>query len=91
MGEYPWPWSLIRCARPAPGRPASVCAAWTQRRHYAVAPSAEVAGLERKIEELQLSLRTLADRQAVKQASINHLNGMREATSEICSWSGPWT
>lgn len=53
-----------------------------QRRHYAVAPSAEVAGLERKIEELQLSLRTLADRQAVKQASINHLNGMREATSE---------
>lgn len=53
-----------------------------QRRHYVVAPSAEVAGLERQIEALQLSLRTLADRQAVKQASIDHLNGMRAATSE---------
>lgn len=53
-----------------------------QRRHYAVAPSAEVAGLERQIEQLHLSMRTLADRQAVKQASINHLNGMREATAE---------
>ncbi len=46
-----------------------------QRRHYAQAPAANVTALEEQIERLQDQLQALLDRQAVKQASIDHLNG----------------
>lgn len=52
------------------------------RRHYAQAPVANVQALEAQIEELQDELQALDDRQAVKQASIDHLDGLREATTE---------
>lgn len=53
-----------------------------QRRHYAAAPAPNVTALEARINQLQLELQALADRQAVKQASIEHLDGLREATRE---------
>lgn len=53
-----------------------------QRRHYAAAPSANVAALEEQIQRRQLDLQAIIDRQAVKQASIEHLNGLRDATTE---------
>jgi uncharacterized protein (TIGR02231 family) len=53
-----------------------------QRRHYAQAPAANVTALEEQIEALQDRLQALNDRQAVKQASIDHLNGLRQATTE---------
>ena len=53
-----------------------------QRRHYAQAPAANVTALEEQIERLQDQLQALVDRQAVKQASIDHLNGLRQATTE---------
>jgi len=53
-----------------------------QRRHYAQAPAANVTALEERIEALQDRLQALNDRQAVKQASIDHLNGLRQATTE---------
>lgn len=52
------------------------------RRHYAQAPAPHVADLEKRIEKLQNELQALEDRQAVKQASIDHLNGLRGATTE---------
>ena len=53
-----------------------------QRRHYAQAPAANVTALEEQIERLQDQLQALLDRQAVKQASIDHLTGLRQATNE---------
>ena len=53
-----------------------------QRRHYAAAPAANVTALEEQINKLQMDLQELVDRQAVKQASIGHLGGLREATTE---------
>lgn len=53
------------------------------RRHYAQTPAANVTALEEQIESLQDELQALDDRQAVKQASIDHLDGLREATSEF--------
>ncbi len=53
-----------------------------QRRHYAQTPAANVTALEEQIEALQDRLQGLSDRQAVKQASIDHLNGLRAATTE---------
>ncbi|MBX7251997.1 MAG: mucoidy inhibitor MuiA family protein [Candidatus Promineofilum sp.] len=53
-----------------------------QRRHYAQAPAANVLALEEQIRGLQDELQGLADRQAVKQASIDHLDGLRKATTE---------
>jgi len=52
------------------------------RRHYAQAPAANVTALEEQIETLQDELQALDDRQAVKQASIDHLDGLRDATTE---------
>lgn len=52
------------------------------RRHYAQAPAANVSALEEQIEKLQDELQALDDRQAVKQASIDHLKGLREATKQ---------
>jgi uncharacterized protein (TIGR02231 family) len=52
------------------------------RRHYAQAPAPQVADLEKRIEKLQNELGTLTDRMAVKQASIEHLAGLRGATTE---------
>ena len=53
------------------------------RRHYVQAPAANVTALEEQIETVQDELQVLDDRQAVKQASIDHLDGLREATSEF--------
>ena len=53
-----------------------------QRRHYAQAPAANVLALEEQIQRLQDDLQALSDRQAVKQASISHLDGLRQATTE---------
>ena len=53
-----------------------------QRRHYAQTPSANVNALEEKVERARAALQTLDDRQAVIQASIDHLNGLRVATTE---------
>src|SRR5690606_27764758 len=53
-----------------------------QRRHYAAAPSANVVDLEERIERRQQDLQAIIDRQAVKQASIKHLNGLRDSTDE---------
>jgi len=53
------------------------------RRHYAQAPAANVTALEEQIETLQDELQALDDRQAVKQASIDHLDGLRNATTEF--------
>ena len=53
-----------------------------QRRHFAQAPAANVTALEEQIEALQDQLQALSDRQAVKQASIDHLTGLRQATTE---------
>jgi len=53
-----------------------------QRRHYAQAPAANVLALEEQIKGLQDELQGLDDRQAVKQASIGHLDGLRKATTE---------
>lgn len=53
-----------------------------QRRHYAAAPSGNVVSLEERIEKLQMELQALVDGQAVKQASVEHLEGLREATTE---------
>lgn len=53
-----------------------------QRRHYAVAPDANVTALEERINQMQMELATLADRQAIRQASVEHLDGLREATRE---------
>jgi uncharacterized protein (TIGR02231 family) len=52
------------------------------RRHYAQAPAPHVADLEKRIENLRDDLEALEDRQAVKQASIDHLTGLRGATTE---------
>lgn len=52
------------------------------RRHYVQAPAARVTTLEAQIETLQDELQALDDRQAVKQSSIDHLDGLRKATSE---------
>lgn len=53
-----------------------------QRRHYAATPAANAAALEEGIEKLQMELQALFDRQAVKQASVDHLQGLRLATNE---------
>ena len=53
-----------------------------QRRHYASAPSANVAALEERIDRRQLELQAILDRMAVKQASIEHLDGLRNSTTE---------
>lgn len=53
-----------------------------QRRHYAAAPSANVVVLEEQIERRQQDLQAIIDRQTVKQASIEHLNGLRDSTDE---------
>ena len=53
-----------------------------QRRHYAQTPAANVIALEEQIERLQDQLQALVDRQSVKQASIDHLTGLRQATTE---------
>jgi len=53
-----------------------------QRRHYAQAPAANVSALEAQIEKLQDELQVLLDRQAGVQASLDHLNGLREATKQ---------
>jgi uncharacterized protein (TIGR02231 family) len=53
-----------------------------QRRHYAAAPAANVIALEEQINKLQMDLQALIDQQAVKQASIDHLEGLRQATTE---------
>ncbi len=52
------------------------------RRHYAQTPSAKATDLEKRIEKLQDELQELDDRQTVKQASVEHLNGLRGATNE---------
>lgn len=54
-----------------------------QRRHYAAAPAANVTALEERIVATQSRLQELMDRQAVKQASISHLDGLRAATPEF--------
>lgn len=52
------------------------------RRHYVEAPSVAVQELEKKIADQESQLLALTDQQAVKQASIDHLNGLRGATTE---------
>ncbi len=52
------------------------------RRHFAAAPAANVAALEEQIEQRQAALTALFDRAAVKQASVDHLDGLRKATTE---------
>lgn len=56
-----------------------------QRRHYAQAPAANVLDLENRIGQQAAAVQTLNDRAAVKQASINHLEGLRHATTEYAS------
>lgn len=53
-----------------------------QRRHYAQAPAANVIALESRIDALQGRLQEMDDRMAVRQASIDHLDGLRKATTE---------
>ena len=53
-----------------------------QRRHYVQAPAANVTALEEQVERVQAELQAFDDRQAVIQASIDHLDGLREATTE---------
>ena len=53
-----------------------------ERRHYTQAPAANVTALEQRIQQLQDELAALADRQAVKRASSDHLDGLRKATTE---------
>lgn len=55
------------------------------RRHYAAAPSAQVKALEEQIVTLEARLQALDDDQAIKRASIAHLNGLRNATTEFAS------
>ena len=53
-----------------------------QRRHYVQTPSANVTALEEQVVRVQAELQALDDRQAVIQASIDHLDGLRKATTE---------
>jgi uncharacterized protein (TIGR02231 family) len=53
------------------------------QRYYVVTPDAKVHALEEQIEALQDQLRTLTDRQTVWRSSIEHINGLREATKEF--------
>lgn len=53
-----------------------------QRRHYAQAPAANVSALEERIEEAEDELHALTDQQAVRESSVQHLDGLRQATSE---------
>jgi len=53
-----------------------------QRRHYVQTPSANVNALEEQVERVQAELQALDDRQAVIQSSIDHLDGLRKATTE---------
>lgn len=53
-----------------------------QRRHYVQTPSANVTALEEQTERVQAKLQALDDRQAVIQASIAHLGGLRGSTTE---------
>lgn len=53
-----------------------------QRRHYVQAPAANVIALEEQVQRAQAELQALDDRQAVIQASIAHLGGLRGATTE---------
>lgn len=56
-----------------------------RRRHYVQTPSESAAALEKEIERISAALQALDDNAAVKQASIDHLNGMRNAT-ENYAW-----
>jgi len=56
-----------------------------QRRHYVQAPSEAVTALEKEIERVSVEVSALNDRAAVKQASIDHLTGLRQAT-ENYAW-----
>lgn len=53
-----------------------------QRRHYAQAPAANVIALENRIETLKNELQALDDRAVVRRSSIEHLDGLRKATTE---------
>lgn len=53
------------------------------RRHYTDAPSAAVQALEKEIRKIDDRLSALADQRTVVQSSINHLDGLRSATTEF--------
>lgn len=53
-----------------------------QRRHYTQAPAANVIALENRVETLQSELQALDDRAVVRRSSIDHLDGLRKATTE---------
>lgn len=52
------------------------------RRHYADAPSKAVLALEKQIATLEEQHQALKDKQDVGHGSIDHLNGLRAATTE---------
>jgi len=56
-----------------------------QHRYYVQAPSEAVTTLEKEIERTSSALKALEDRAAVKQASVDHLDGLRKAT-ENYAW-----
>lgn len=56
-----------------------------QRRHYAQAPAANVLDLENRIVKQAAVVQALNDSAAIKQASIDHLEGLRKATSEYAA------
>ncbi len=56
-----------------------------QRRHYAQAPAANVLDLESRVAKQAAVVQALNDRAAVKQASLDHLEGLRRATTEYAS------
>jgi uncharacterized protein (TIGR02231 family) len=53
------------------------------QRYYVNTPDVTVHELEEHIEALQDQLRTITDQQAVWRSSIEHINGLREATKEF--------
>lgn len=56
-----------------------------QHRHYAQAPAANVLDLENRIVAQAAAVQALNDRAAIKQASIDHLAGLRQATTEYAA------
>ena len=53
-----------------------------RRRHYEKSPSADVRALEDQIQNLRNDLQGYDDAAAVKSASLEHLAGLRRATTE---------
>lgn len=53
------------------------------RRHYSDSPSMAVLTLEGDIRQIEDKLQSLDDQQTVRQASVEHLNGLRASTNEF--------